>query len=68
VPLAARAKLAPAITVPAMRISPRARALHCHVLNHAPIMMDGTWILLAEAGGILALVLLFVWWTMRGKK
>jgi hypothetical protein len=51
-----------------MRISPRARALHCHVLNHAPIMMDGTWILLAEAGGILALVLLFVWWTMRGKK
>jgi hypothetical protein len=31
-------------------------------------MMDGTWILIAEAGGILALVLLFVWWTMRGKK
>jgi hypothetical protein len=30
--------------------------------------MDGTWILLAEAGGILALVLLLIWWTMRGKK
>jgi hypothetical protein len=30
--------------------------------------MDGTWILIAEAGGILTLVLLLIWWTMRGKK
>ncbi len=30
--------------------------------------MADSWILFAEAGGILALVLLLVWWTMRGKK
>ncbi len=30
--------------------------------------MDGTWILLLEAFGILALVLLLIWWTMRGKR
>jgi hypothetical protein len=30
--------------------------------------MDGSWILLVEAGGVLALVLALVWWTMRGKK
>jgi len=31
-------------------------------------LMDGSWILFAEAGGVLALMLLLVWWTMRGKK
>jgi hypothetical protein len=30
--------------------------------------MDGTWIFLVEAGGVLVLVLGLVWWTMRGKK
>jgi hypothetical protein len=30
--------------------------------------MDDAWILFAEAGGVLALMLFFVWWTMRGKK
>jgi hypothetical protein len=30
--------------------------------------MDGTWILLLEAFGILAVVLLLVWWTMRGTR
>jgi hypothetical protein len=30
--------------------------------------MDGTWILLLEAFGILAVVLLLIWWTMRGSK
>jgi len=30
--------------------------------------MDGTWILLLEAFGILAAVLLLIWWTMRGKR
>ncbi len=27
-----------------------------------------SWILFAEAGGVLVLVCLLVWWTMRGKK
>ena len=31
-------------------------------------MDDGSWILLAEAGGVLALFLFFIWWTVRGKK
>jgi hypothetical protein len=30
--------------------------------------MDGTWILLLEAFGILAVVLLLIWWTMRGTR
>jgi hypothetical protein len=30
--------------------------------------LDDSWILFLEAGGVLALMLLFVWWTMRGKK
>jgi hypothetical protein len=30
--------------------------------------MDDSWILFAEAGGVLALMLFFVWWTMRGRK
>lgn len=30
--------------------------------------MDESWILFAEAGGVLCLVLLLVWWTLRGKK
>jgi len=30
--------------------------------------MADSWILFAEAGGALALMLLLVWWTMRGKK
>jgi hypothetical protein len=30
--------------------------------------LDGSWILFLEAGGVLALMLFFVWWTMRGKK
>jgi hypothetical protein len=30
--------------------------------------MDGTWILLLEAFGILAVMLLLIWWTMRGKR
>ncbi len=30
--------------------------------------MGDSWILFAEAGGILVLMLLLVWWTMRGKK
>ncbi len=31
-------------------------------------MKDGSWILFAEAGGVLVLVLALVWWTFRGKK
>jgi hypothetical protein len=31
-------------------------------------VLDDSWILFVEAGGVLALMLLFVWWTMRGKK
>ncbi|GMV03421.1 MAG: hypothetical protein AMXMBFR52_30760 [Burkholderiales bacterium] len=30
--------------------------------------MDEAWILFAEAGGVLALMVFFVWWTMRGRK
>jgi hypothetical protein len=30
--------------------------------------MDDSWILFVEAGGVLALMLFFVWWTMRGRK
>lgn len=30
--------------------------------------MSESWILFAEAGGVLVLVLVLVWWTMRGKK
>jgi len=30
--------------------------------------MGDSWILFLEAGGILAVMLLLVWWTMRGKK
>jgi len=30
--------------------------------------LDGSGILCLEAGGVLALMLFFVWWTMRGKK
>jgi hypothetical protein len=29
---------------------------------------DGSWILFAEAGGILVLMLALVWWSMRGRK
>jgi hypothetical protein len=31
-------------------------------------VFDESWILFAEAGGVLALMLFFIWWTMRGKK
>ena len=31
-------------------------------------MSSGSWILFAEAGGVLILVLALVWWTLRGKK
>jgi hypothetical protein len=30
--------------------------------------MGDAWILFAEAGGVLALMLVLVWWTFRGKK
>jgi hypothetical protein len=30
--------------------------------------LEEIWILLLEAAGVLVLMLLFVWWTMRGKK
>jgi hypothetical protein len=30
--------------------------------------MGDSWILFLEAGGILTVMLLLVWWTMRGKK
>jgi hypothetical protein len=30
--------------------------------------LGDSWILFLEAGGVLALMLFFVWWTMRGKK
>jgi hypothetical protein len=31
-------------------------------------LSDGSWILIAEAGGALGLLALIVWWTLRGKK
>jgi hypothetical protein len=31
-------------------------------------MFSDSWILFAEAGGILGLMLLMIWWVMRGKK
>jgi hypothetical protein len=30
--------------------------------------LGDSWILFAEAGGILALMLMMIWWVMRGKK
>jgi hypothetical protein len=30
--------------------------------------MGDSWILFAEAGGVLILMGILVWWTMRGKK
>jgi hypothetical protein len=35
--------------------------------NGGSVLAD-SWILFLEAGGVLALMLFFVWWTMRGKK
>lgn len=31
------------------------------------MLEDGSWILFAEAGGVLVLFLFLVWWTTRGR-
>ena len=45
----------------------RSLAVNCDGKNDGKAMGD-SWILFAEAGGILVIMLLLVWWTMRGKK
>lgn len=44
------------------------RGLRLHWDRGELMTMDGTWILLLEAFGILAVMLLLIWWTMRGKR
>lgn len=45
-------------------ISPPARrALEC-----SPLERIDMWVIYLEAAGVLLLVLLLIWWTLRGKK
>jgi hypothetical protein len=51
------------IATPMARPSPASEALEC-----APSERANMWVILLEAAGVLTLVLLLVWWTLRGRK